>query len=200
MYNSYFKRVLDLIIAITNLALLAPVFLIITLVLFVLNDGEPFFIQKRPGKNGKIFHIIKFKTMTSHKDAYGNLLPDCKRLTKWGCFARRISLDEIPQLLNVIYGDMSIVGPRPLLPEYLPLYNEDQKRRHEVKPGMTGWAQVNKEKINSWQTKFEYDLWYIENKNLILDLKIVFLTFIKVFINKDKHIKNKELNKRFKGN
>jgi lipopolysaccharide/colanic/teichoic acid biosynthesis glycosyltransferase len=182
MYNSFFKRLLDLIVATINLVLLAPVFVIITLVLFITNDGEPFFIQKRPGKNGKIFHIIKFKTMTSQKDPHGNLLPDCKRLTKWGCFARRISLDEIPQLINVIRGDMSIVGPRPLLPEYLPLYNETQKRRHEVKPGMTGWAQVNKENINSWQTKFEYDLWYIENKNIILDLKIVFLTIKKAFI------------------
>jgi lipopolysaccharide/colanic/teichoic acid biosynthesis glycosyltransferase len=200
MYNSFLKRILDLIIATINLVLLAPVFIIITLILFIVNDGEPFFIQKRPGKNGKIFHIIKFKTMTNQKDSYGNLLPDSKRLTKWGCFARRISLDEIPQLINVILGDMSIVGPRPLLPEYLPLYDETQKRRHDVKPGITGWAQVNKENITSWQTKFEYDLWYIENKNLILDLKIVFLTFTKVFINKEKHIKNKALNKRFKGN
>jgi lipopolysaccharide/colanic/teichoic acid biosynthesis glycosyltransferase len=200
MYNSFLKRILDLIIATINLVLLAPVFIIITLILFIVNDWEPFFIQKRPGKNGKIFHIIKFKTMTNQKDSYGNLLPDSKRLTKWGCFARRISLDEIPQLINVILGDMSIVGPRPLLPEYLPLYDETQKRRHDVKPGITGWAQVNKENITSWQTKFEYDLWYIENKNLILDLKIVFLTFTKVFINKEKHIKNKALNKRFKGN
>jgi undecaprenyl phosphate N,N'-diacetylbacillosamine 1-phosphate transferase len=182
MYNSFFKRILDLFIAIINLVLLAPIFIIVTLILFIANNGEPFFIQKRPGKNGKIFHIIKFKTMTSQKDIHGNLLPDCKRMTKWGCFARRISLDEIPQLINVICGDMSIVGPRPLLPEYLPLYNETQKRRHEVKPGITGWAQVNKENINSWQTKFEYDLWYIENKNIILDLKIVFLTIKKAFI------------------
>ena len=182
MYNSFLKRILDLIIATINLVLLAPLLIIITLILFIANDGEPFFIQKRPGKNGKIFHIIKFKTMTSQKDPHGNLLPDCKRLTKWGCFARRISLDEIPQLINVIRGDMSIVGPRPLLPEYLPLYNETQKRRHEVKPGITGWAQINKENINSWQTKFEYDLWYIENKNIILDLKIVFLTIKKIFI------------------
>ena len=182
MYNNFFKRILDLVIATINLVLLAPVFIIITLILFIANDGEPFFIQKRPGKNGKIFNIIKFKTMTSQKDSNGNLLPDCKRLTKLGCFARRISLDEIPQLINVLRGDMSIVGPRPLLPEYLPLYNESQKRRHEVKPGMTGWAQVNKENINSWQTKFEYDLWYIQNKNIILDLKIVFLTIKKVFI------------------
>jgi undecaprenyl phosphate N,N'-diacetylbacillosamine 1-phosphate transferase len=200
MYNSFFKRILDLIIATLNLVLLAPVFVIITIVLFVANDGEPFFIQKRPGKNGKIFHIIKFKTMTNRKDSDGNLLPDSKRRTKLGNFARRISLDETPQLINVILGDMSIVGPRPLLPEYLPLYNETQKRRHEVKPGITGWAQVNNQNITSWQTKFEYDLWYIENKNLILDIKIVFLTFIKVFINKEKRIKNKALNRPFKGN
>lgn len=182
MYPSSLKRILDLIIATINLVLLAPIFVIITIILFVANDGEPFFIQKRPGKNGKIFHIIKFKTMTNQKDTNGNLLPDSKRLTKWGCFARRISLDEIPQLLNVIRGDMSIVGPRPLLPEYLPLYNETQKRRHDVKPGLTGWAQVNKENINSWQSKFEYDLWYIENINLLLDLKIIFLTIKKIII------------------
>jgi undecaprenyl phosphate N,N'-diacetylbacillosamine 1-phosphate transferase len=182
MYPSFLKRILDLIIATTNLVVLAPIFVIITIILFITNDGEPFFIQKRPGKNGKIFHIIKFKTMTNQKDPNGNLLPDSKRLTKWGCFTRRISLDEIPQLLNVIRGDMSIVGPRPLLPEYLPLYNETQKRRHEVKPGITGWAQVNKENINSWGEKFEYDLWYIENKNILLDLKIVFLTLKKVLI------------------
>jgi undecaprenyl phosphate N,N'-diacetylbacillosamine 1-phosphate transferase len=182
MYTNSLKRILDLIIATINIVLLAPIFVITTIILFVVNDGQPFFIQKRPGKNGKIFHIIKFKTMTNQKDANGNLLPDCKRLTKWGCFARRISLDEIPQLLNVIRGDMSIVGPRPLLPEYLPLYNETQKRRHDVKPGLTGWAQVNKENINSWQSKFEYDLWYIENINLLLDLKIIFLTIKKIII------------------
>jgi undecaprenyl phosphate N,N'-diacetylbacillosamine 1-phosphate transferase len=182
MYNSFFKRILDLIIATINLVLLAPLFIMITIVLYIANDGQPFFIQKRLGKNDKTFHIIKFKTMTSQKDSNGNLLPDSKRMTTLGNFARRISLDEIPQLINVIRGDMSIVGPRPLLAEYLPLYNETQKRRHEVKPGMTGWAQVNKENITSWQTKFEYDLWYIENKNLALDLKIVFLTLKKVLI------------------
>jgi undecaprenyl phosphate N,N'-diacetylbacillosamine 1-phosphate transferase len=182
MYNSFLKRTLDLILAIINLLLLAPLFAIITIVLFIANDGEPFFIQKRPGKNGKIFHIIKFKTMTNKKDTNGNLLPDSKRMTRLGNFARRISLDEIPQLINVIRGDMSLVGPRPLLPEYLPLYNETQKRRHDVKPGITGWAQVNKEYIVSWQKKFEYDLWYIEHKSFFLDIKIVFLTLKKVLI------------------
>jgi len=182
MYPSSLKRILDISIATINLIVLAPLFVIITIVLFIANDGEPFFIQKRPGKNGKLFYIFKFKTMTNQKDNHGNLLPDSKRMTRLGNFARRISLDEIPQLLNVIRGDMSIVGPRPLLPEYLPLYNETQKRRHEVKPGITGWAQVNKEYITSWQSKFEYDLWYIENKSFTLDIKIVFLTLKKVLI------------------
>lgn len=182
MYNSIFKRILDIFLATINLMLLAPFFIVITIVLFIANEGKPFFIQKRLGKNGEIFHIIKFKTMTNKKDANGNLLPDTKRMTRLGNFARRISLDEIPQLINVIRGDMSLVGPRPLLPEYLLLYNETQKRRHEVKPGMTGWAQVNKENITTWQKKFEYDIWYIENKSFVLDLKIVFLTLKKIFI------------------
>jgi len=182
MYNLFFKRIIDVILASINLVMLAPVFIIITIVLFIANGGEPFFIQKRPGKNGQIFRMIKFKTMTNKKDTNGNLLPDSKRMTKLGNFARKISLDEIPQLINVIRGEMSLVGPRPLLPEYLPLYNETQKRRHEVKPGMTGWAQVNKENITTWQSKFEYDLWYIEHKSFFLDLKIVFLTLKKIFI------------------
>lgn len=182
MYNSIFKRILDIFLATINLMLLAPFFIVITIVLFIANEGKPFFIQKRPGKNGEIFHIIKFKTMTNKKDANGNLLPDTKRMTRLGNFARRISLDEIPQLINVIRGDMSLVGPRPLLPEYLPLYDETQKRRHEVKPGITGWAQVNKENITTWQKKFEYDIWYVENKSFVLDLKIVFLTLKKIFI------------------
>jgi undecaprenyl phosphate N,N'-diacetylbacillosamine 1-phosphate transferase len=182
MYDSFFKRLIDIILASINLVLLTPLFVIITIVLFFANEGEPFFVQKRPGKNGQIFNMFKFKTMTDKKDSDGNLLPDSKRMTRLGNFTRRISLDEIPQLINVIRGDMSLVGPRPLLPEYLPLYNETQKKRHEVKPGITGWAQVNKENINSWQTKFEYDLWYIEKKSFFLDLKIVFLTLKKVLI------------------
>lgn len=181
MYNSFLKRMIDVILATINLVLLAPLFIFVTIVFYFANNGQPFFVQKRPGKNGKIFKIIKFKTMTSRKDANGNLLPDSKRMTKIGYLARKISLDEIPQLINVIRGDMSIVGPRPLLPEYLPLYNETQNRRHELKPGITGWAQVNKEKITSWQTKFEYDIWYIDNNNMLLDIKIVFLTIKKVF-------------------
>ena len=176
MYDTFFKRLIDIILASINLVLLTPLFVIITIVLFFANEGEPFFVQKRPGKNGQIFNMFKFKTMTNKKDSDGNLLPDSKRMTRLGNFARRISLDEIPQLINVIRGDMSLVGPRPLLPEYLPLYNETQKKRHEVKPGITGWAQVNKENITSWQTKFEYDLWYIENWTFLLDIQIIFMT------------------------
>lgn len=164
-----------------GLILLSPLFLLITLFLFIANSGKPFFFQSRPGKNGKIFRIVKFKTMTDKKDADGKLLPDAQRLTLVGKFVRKTSLDEIPQLLNVLKGDMSLIGPRPLLTHYLHLYNEFQNRRHEIKPGITGWAQVNGRNAISWDKKFEYDVWYVDNVSLPLDIKILFKTILKVF-------------------
>jgi len=149
--------------------------------LFFLNQGKPFFLQQRPGKNERIFNIIKFKTMNDKKDANGNLLPPLQRLTRTGEFMRKYSLDEIPQLLNVIKGDMSIIGPRPLLMDYLPLYNDYQKQRHNIKPGITGWAQVKGRNAITWEQKFEYDVWYVKNLSFLLDLKILFLTLYKVF-------------------
>ena len=149
--------------------------------MFINNRGVPFFVQQRPGINARIFRIIKFKTMTDKVGSDGNLLPDADRITPVGMFIRKTSLDEIPQLLNVIKGDMSLVGPRPLLPEYLPLYNAHQQRRHEVKPGITGWAQVNGRNAISWEQKFVYDVWYVDNRSFILDCKILWMTVLKVF-------------------
>ncbi|OUD43663.1 sugar transferase, partial [Flavobacterium psychrophilum] len=160
--------------------ILTPLLLIITIGLFFANNGKPFFFQLRPGKNGKIFKIIKFKTMNEAKDAQGNLLSDAERLTPIGKFVRKTSLDEIPQLLNVLNGDMSLIGPRPLLPQYLHLYNNFQNRRHEVKPGITGWAQVNGRNAISWDKKFELDVWYVDHISFSLDFKILYLTIIKV--------------------
>lgn len=181
MYNSFFKRLIDRVGASFGLLILSPIFVIAIVGLYFANQGKPFFFQLRPGLEGKIFKIIKFKTMNDKKDAKGNLLPDEERLTKIGKFVRKTSLDEIPQLLNVIKGEMSLIGPRPLLPEYLPLYDAIQRRRHDVKPGITGWAQVNGRNAISWQQKFEYDVWYVDNLNFALDVKIVFLTIKKVF-------------------
>jgi len=180
MYNKFIKRLLDLIIGLIGFILIFPVFVFIVIALYVLNSGKPFFFQKRPGRNGEIFTIIKFKTMNDKKDSLGNLLPDNLRLTKIGSFVRKTSLDEIPQLLNVLKGDMSLVGPRPLLPEYLPLYNEFQLKRHNVKPGITGWAQVNGRNAIGWDRKFELDVWYAENISFMLDMRIVFKTILKV--------------------
>lgn len=180
MYNFFIKRLLDILISIIALFLLLPIMLIVITLLIFANNGNPFFIQKRPGKNGKIFEIIKFKTMNDLKDQNGNLLSDELRLTKIGTFVRKTSLDEIPQLINVLKGDMSIIGPRPLLTQYLHLYNDFQNRRHEVKPGITGWAQVNGRNAISWDQKFAYDVWYVNNISFIVDVKIVFKTIIKV--------------------
>ena len=182
MYQNYFKRLFDFLIALVALLLFSPIFILVTIGLFFANQGKPFFFQIRPGKDEKLFRIVKFKTMHDKTDAEGNLLSDAERLTKIGTLVRKTSLDEIPQLLNVLKGDMSIIGPRPLLVEYLPLYNETQKRRHYVKPGITGWAQINGRNAISWEDKFTLDVYYVENQSFLLDLKIIFLTIKKVLV------------------
>ncbi len=181
MYITVGKRVIDLTVALFGFVLLSPVFVLATILLFFANQGKPFFFQKRPGKKGEIFSIIKFKTMNDKKDAQGNLLSDAERMTAVGSFVRKTSIDEIPQLLNVIKGDMSLIGPRPLLVEYLPLYSKEQARRHNVRPGITGWAQVNGRNAISWSQKFAYDVWYVDHVSLGLDLKIALKTIQKVF-------------------
>ncbi|GAA4151399.1 sugar transferase [Chryseobacterium ginsenosidimutans] len=164
------------------------------------NNGKPFFFQKRPGKNGIIFSIIKFKTMNDKKDSDGNFLSDAERVTPIGMFVRKTSLDEIPQLLNVIKGDMSLIGPRPLLVRYLPMYNEHQSRRHELKPGITGWAQVNGRNAISWKQKFDFDVWYVDNLSFVVDLKIIFLTIKKVFLKEGISADGHATTEPFKGN
>ena len=181
MYTSVIKNILDFITALIALFILSPFFIAIVLILFFSNNGKPFFVQKRPGKNEHIFKILKFKTMNDKKGPDGQLLSDHERMTKIGKFIRKTSLDEIPQLLNVIKGDMSIVGPRPLLVSYLPLYNKEQAQRHNVKPGITGWAQINGRNAISWEDKFKYDVWYVKNISFTTDLKILWKTFGKVF-------------------
>ena len=180
MYQFFFKRVVDIVVVVVGLVLLFPIFITVTILLYFANNGKPFFVQTRPGKNGKSFKIIKFKTMNDKKDANGKLLSDAERLTKVGSFVRKTSLDEIPQLINVLKGDMSLIGPRPLLTQYLHLYNDYQNRRHEVKPGITGWAQVNGRNAISWDKKFEYDVWYVDHVSFFLDIKIFFKTILKV--------------------
>ena len=182
MYKCHIKRLLDFVIAFIAFSIFIPVLLIITLFLCFVNQGKPFFFQIRPGRNGVLFKIIKFKTMNDKRDAHGNLLPDEHRLTSLGNFVRKTSLDEIPQLINVIKGDMSLIGPRPLLPEYLPLYSKEQLRRHEVRPGITGWAQINGRNAISWEQKFKLDIFYVNNLNFWLDLKIIILTMKKVVV------------------
>ncbi len=199
MYKNLIKPSLDFVCALTGLIVLSPIFIVVWLCLSIANNGKPFFYQSRPGKDERIFTIIKFKTMNDKRDTAGELLPDAKRLTAVGSFVRKTSLDELPQLLNVLKGDMSFVGPRPLLPEYLSLYNVTQRRRHNVKPGITGWAQVNGRNAISWEQKFEYDVWYVDHQSFILDLRILFKTFKKVLKSEGVAQQGQVTVQRFKG-
>lgn len=199
MYKSFFKRILDFTVSFIAIIIFSPIFLLVALLLLLNNKGSIFFFQKRPGKNERIFKVIKFKTMTDKKDKNRNLLPDADRLTSLGKFIRKTSLDEIPQLINVLKGDMSLIGPRPLLPEYLPLYDPIQKKRHKVKPGITGWAQVNGRNAISWTKKFEYDVWYVENMSFKLDLKILLKTVGKVLKSEGINSENTATTEKFTG-
>lgn len=186
MYKSFFKRVLDFLIALVALIIASPVLIAITLWLHFANKGAgAFFTQDRPGKDAKIFKVIKFKTMTDERDANGNLLPDEQRLTKVGKFVRSTSIDELPQLINVLKGDMALIGPRPLLPQYLPLYSPEQARRHEVRPGISGWAQCHGRNAISWTEKFKLDVWYVDHVSLLTDLKVIGITVRNVLMRKD---------------
>ncbi len=181
MYKNFFKRVLDFIISLLALICLSPILLVVTIWLHFANKGAgAFFLQERPGNDAKIFKIIKFKTMTDERDAEGNLLPDAQRLTKVGKFVRSTSIDELPQLVNVLKGDMALIGPRPLLVQYLPLYSAEQARRHEVRPGITGWAQCHGRNAITWTEKFKLDVWYVDNVSLKTDINIIFTTIKKV--------------------
>jgi len=200
MYKNFFKRIFDFFIALIALLLIGWLIGLVAIWLHFANKGAgSFFLQPRPGKNGKIFKVIKFKTMTDEKDENGNLLPDEKRLTKVGKFVRSTSIDELPQLINVLKGDMSLIGPRPLLVQYLPLYNEFQARRHEVRPGITGWAQCHGRNAISWQKKFELDVWYVDNLSFIVDLKVLFLTIKKVLCREDINSSNDATMEDFDG-
>lgn len=194
------KRLGDIILAAALLALSSPILLVLILLLSIANHGKPFFFQTRPGLSGKPFRIVKFKTMNDKKDGQGQLLPDSHRITAVGKFIRSTSLDELPQLVNVLKGEMSVVGPRPLLMSYLPLYNDFQKRRHEVKPGITGWAQVNGRNAIDWDSRFALDVWYVENQSFALDLRIIFRTLSKVFLREGVSAEGQATVEYFKGN
>ncbi|MGF1554980.1 sugar transferase [Paucihalobacter sp.] len=200
MYSNILKRILDIGASILLLVVLSPILFVIILLLFFSNRGKPFYYQERPGKNERIFKVIKLKSMNDKKDKDGNLLPDVQRITPIGRFIRNTSLDELPQLINVLKGEMSLIGPRPLLVSYLPLYNEEQKQRHLLRPGITGWAQVNGRNAISWEKKFALDVYYVKNCSFNLDLKILWLTFLKV-LRKDDISASEELTMEFfKGN
>ncbi len=200
VYKNFIKSPLDRIIALLGLLMASPILIVVTIILAIDFKGNPFFKQKRPGKNEKIFSVLKFKTMNDKKDAQGNLLPDSDRITSVGKFVRKSSLDELPQLWNVLKGDMSLIGPRPLLIAYLPRYNEEQRKRHLVRPGITGWAQVNGRNAISWDKKFEYDIYYVKHMSFALDLKIFFMTIQKVFKGADISAKNHATMETFMGN
>ena len=195
MYAHFFKRIIDFLIALVILVLISPVLLIITILLYVFNEGAgAFFFQERPGLHSKIFKIVKFKTMNERKDVQGKLLPDIQRITKFGNFVRKTSLDELPQLLNVLKGDMALIGPRPLLVKYLPLYSKEQMRRHDVRPGISGWAQCHGRNNLSWTKKFELDVWYVDHVSLKTDLVIIFTTIKKVLFKEDINAEGQNVN------
>ena len=200
MYKIFIKPAIDFLLALIILCLILPALILLAVILSIQNFGNPFFKQIRPGKNGKLFTIYKFKTMRDTRDDQGNLLADNQRLTTIGKIVRKLSLDELPQLWNILKGEMSFVGPRPLLPEYLPLYNQEQQKRHWVKPGITGWAQVNGRNAISWQQKFEYDKWYVEHQSFKLDIKILFMTINKIFHTQEVNASNQITMDRFDGN
>lgn len=200
MYKIFFKPLSDFVLSLLGIIVTSPIFLIVFVALLLANKGKVFFLQNRPGKNEEIFKIIKFRTMNDNRDAHGNLLPDEERLTTIGKLVRKTSLDEIPQLINVLLGNMSLIGPRPLLPEYLPLYNDFQKKRHLIKPGITGWAQINGRNAVDWEKKFMFDVWYVENLSFLLDLQIMFLTLKKVLKLEGVNREGEATNIAFKGN
>ena len=201
MYKNFFKRLIDFTIVFIALLIIWPILLLITIWLHFANKGAgAFFTQERPGKDGKIFKVIKFKTMTDERDENGKLLPDAQRLTKVGKFVRSTSIDELPQLINVLKGDMALIGPRPLLVKYLPLYSEEQTRRHEVRPGMTGWAQCNGRNAISWTKKFELDVWYVDHCTLWTDIKIIWITIMKVLKRADISQEGQATMEAFNGN
>ena len=201
MYKNFFKRLFDFIIVFTALLIIWPFLLIIYVWLTIANKGAgAIFTQERPGKYGKIFKVMKFKTMTDERDAEGNLLPDAERLTKVGKFVRSTSIDELPQLINVLKGDMSLIGPRPLLVQYLPLYSKEQARRHEVRPGITGWAQCNGRNAISWKKKFELDVWYVDHISFVTDIKVICITIKKVLFREDISQEGQATMEPFNGN
>lgn len=185
LYRNFIKRILDFTAAFVGLILISPILIILLIILSISNNGKPFFYQRRTGKNGKLFTILKLKTMTDKTDDNGELLPALERVTKTGNICRKYSLDEIPQLFNILKGDMSLIGPRPLLPQYLEHYSKEQNRRHEVMPGITGWAQINGRNTISWEQKFEYDVYYVDNQSFLFDVKILWQTFYKVIKKSD---------------
>lgn len=199
MYKFFIKRCVDFLTALVLLLIFSPFLIVIIILLSYSNKGKPFFFQKRPGKNERIFKIIKFKTMNDLKDVHGQLLPDKDRITTVGKFIREASLDELPQLINVLKGEMSLIGPRPLLIQYLPVYNEKQKKRHNVKPGITGWAQVNGRNLISWNKKFEYDVFYVENLSFLMDVKVVLKTIKKVIKKEGVNLSEEQTSEYFNG-